>query len=354
MKQSKQIKLTKMQKDLLHEVGGEDISLSERVKKVEDVMNAGVILDEKLLVVADPDNLRAEIAKDFVETKKQIDEARKRGQHVLYIPGSYDLVHAGHASYALQVTEQYLGQHPELKREDLYVVMLSDDDDLISTVKAYKRKGYSAKGDEEFARPIESAQAFTDIDIPHHSRLVGTASLPVDLVGFIPSPKNMRDYAHELAARQKLDAKMLNIYLDKFIEDRKPSDTDVKELKAAIGSYEKLVHALGNGGYADVASSFEALGKPFAEVDPNAPWSIQSYQLFNHTYLASGEGFNAPFVRIVSVHDDKYKDQVDFLMQVAGVKVESINDVEVVSTTKLLKKFGPDNLREAKRKHYIQ
>ncbi len=354
MKQIKKRGLTKMQAELLHQVGGEDISLTEIAKKVEDVMNAGVVLDEKLLVVADPNNLKAKIAKNFIETKKYIDEARRGGQHVLYIPGSYDLVHAGHASYSLQITDEYLRQHPELTREDLYVVMLSDDDDLISTVKAYKRKGYSVKGDEEFARPIESSDAFTDIQIPEHSRLIGTASLPVDLVGFIPSPKNMKDYAHELVKMQKLDTVKLNEHLDKFIENRKPSETDVKELRAAIGSYEKLVHALGNGGFNDVVEAFEALGKPFAEVDPTAPWSIQSYQLFNHTYLAAGEDFNAPFVRVVSTHDDKYKDQVDFLMKMAGVHVEPITDIEVVSTTKLLKTFGPDELREAKRRHYIQ
>lgn len=354
MKQPNKKKVSMIQETLLHEVGGQDISLAERVQKVEAVMNAGVALDEKLLVIGDPENLRAEIASNFVDTKKRIDEERKKGKHVLYIPGSYDLVHVGHASYALQVTDQYLEQHPELTRDNLFVVMLSDDDDLISTVKAYKRKGYSPKGDEEFARPIESANAFSDIDTKHHPRLVGTASLPVDLVGFIPSPKNMKEYAHELAKEQKLDAKALHAALDEFIAERKPSESDIKELRAAIGSYEKLVGALSNGGFDQVASSFEALGKPFAEVDPEAPWSIQSYQLFNHTYLAAGEELPGPFVRIVSVHDDKYKDQVDFLMNMAGVKVESINDVEVVSTTKLLKRFGPDKLREAKRSHYIQ
>jgi hypothetical protein len=317
-------------------------------------MDAGVVLDELLLVIPNTEAPKASIAKDLVEAKKYIDEARRDGKHVLYIPGSYDLVHAGHASYALQVTDQYLEQHPELTRNNLYVVMLSDDDELIGTVKAYKRKGYSEKGDEEFARPIESASAFSDLNLPNHSRLIATASLPVDLVGFIPSPKNAKSFIKELVAAQDLDEASLRESLDKFAAKRNLSETDMRELSAAIGSYGKLIHNLSNGGFDEVNNSFEALGKPYAQVDPNAPWSIQSYQLLNHKFLASGEGFKAPLVRIVSVHDNKYKDQVDFLMAMAGVAVGEIDDVELVSTTKLLKKFGPEKLREAKRKHYKQ
>lgn len=349
----KRLRLTMRQTELLVKVGGEELTLAQKSAKLRDVLKEGVKIDDQMLVVPDAKNPKATIARSLVEVKRLIDEQRSTGKHIIYIPGSYDLVHAGHASYALQVIDQYLLQHPDLTRDDLYVVMLSDDDELIKTVKAYKRKGYSAKGDEDFERPIESAEAFEDLNLEHHPRLIGTASLPVDLVGFIPAPENAKEFINELLAAQKHDVGTLTQHLEDFMAARELAEVDKRELSAAIQSYGKLLHCFGNGGYDEVIASFRALGKPYAKVDPEAPWSIQSYQLLIHGFLAAGDGLRGPIVRIVSVHDNKYKDQVDFLMEAAGLDVEPIEDVELVSTTKLLREFGAGPLRSAKRRHLI-
>jgi hypothetical protein len=321
---------------------------------LEDVVNTGVSLDQYGMVVHNPELVTPErVGKNLVEAKKSIDEARKNGKHIVYIPGSYDLVHGGHASYAKQVVDGYLDAHKELKREDIYVVALVDDDDMISTVKAYKYQGFGGK--EPFRRPIQSQKEFEEVAREVNPRLADMASIPaLDLVAFIPSPRNSEELIQAVKQIPLQDRKGLENALRKFNEHTPLSEKDQKELSEAIVGYEMLLDSI-NSDYDKVVDSFASLADPDPAKRPQgpSPWSVQAWQLLVHTYLGyTPNKVPGDFVRVVSDKDVLYKDQVTFLMGEAGIQVETIADVEVVSTTKLLTMHGPDILIKAKISHY--
>lgn len=50
-----------------------------------------------------PEKLFSKVASSLEDVKLRVSEAKAQGKHILYLPGSYDLVHKGHAFYVAQV-----------------------------------------------------------------------------------------------------------------------------------------------------------------------------------------------------------------------------------------------------------
>ena len=115
---------------------GDAQRITERYERISD---AGIVLDNYQLVSTpwkqQRDELSQRISTDLLDIHHRITEAIHSGLHVLYVPGSFDLVHAGHASYILEAVEMYLDLHKGLSEDDVYVVALCDEEDLIKAVK---------------------------------------------------------------------------------------------------------------------------------------------------------------------------------------------------------------------------
>ncbi|MBI2632783.1 MAG: hypothetical protein HYW78_00110 [Parcubacteria group bacterium] len=325
---------------------------------IQEVLQNGVFLDEYGLIIPELQNktICDKIALDIVKAKKSIDNERRKGKTIIYIPGSYDLVHAGHASYALQVVKHYLGKHTKKRRSDLFVVTLTDDDDLIRTVKAKKWKGLGGK--EPFRRPVQAIEEFKNI-CDTHPRLLDLTSIPyLDLVAFIPSPRNARTFfdtissaPHSHLIEQKNNN--LNKTLQNFIVKKNPPETDSADLQNALVSYEKLIEHITRKQYDAIIEAFSAWALPNTAINPTSPWTVQSWQLLIHMFLGASIKRSLPsFVRIVSEDDSAYKYQVEYLMQQCGIEVEYIADEKVISTTDLLTKHGADILLNSKKMHY--
>jgi len=256
-------------------------------------------------------------------------EARKLGLDVIYLPGSYDLVHVGHLSYVDQVVSHYLEETARLGRNldrgNLFLVMLADDDQLIGRIKAGKYIGNG--GDELFRRPVEAG-------LDEHGRsprLDSLASFPVDCVGFIPSPE-----VQNLPGSYGLDI------------------SKCRDIAASISSSSELDH------YNQILESYQRIEELFAHHESleRATWSIAAWQLYITLQIANPQPQDInttpqPFsgeciTRAISAHDKHYLDAVKMISRWSGVGVTVIDDVEAVSTTGLLQRFGPKTLLERK------
>lgn len=271
----------------------------------------------------------AKIANSFSEVVDKVQTAKKQGLDIIFLPGSYDLVHAGHLSYLDQVVEHYLTaanrRGRTLKRKDLFVVMLADDDHLIELVKASKHVDFGGK--ERFRRPIERAKQNSD----RHIRLDTLAALPVDCVGFIPSPAAMNlpapfkldvDYCKELAAREAAGDE-LNTYYQ------------------IIESYQNLPALIANHGSLSTSSVQVAAWQLYILSQLAQP----SYsQLRSEPEPYSGKNMT----RIVSIHDTGYLKMVQMISRWADIAVDVIEDDQVLSTTELLAGYGPEALLQHK------
>jgi len=312
---------------------------------LNDLRRHGVRFDDLFLLTPDlehAERVHNKISPSFAHTKRAIDRARHEGKHVLYVPGSYDLVHAGHAFHIQLAIEQYLAQShcAGMDASDLFVVALADDDALIAAAKASKYIGNG--GTEKFRRPIQSADAQKIKRELGNWRLYELASLPtVNLVGMLPSPITVEDLAMEEILAAQCDREYL---AEHFVKERDtgailPVDQEI--LEQAIDQYDALVTMIDTQP-AMVVSAFE---------QNTHPWSIQAWQLFNHRYLGSGT-FDVPLVRIVSEEDVVYRAQVTFLMRVSDIEVFSISEPLLLSTSDLIAQHGSSALIAAKERHW--
>jgi hypothetical protein len=284
----------------------------------------GVELSQEGLILPSPDTdkLDRKIAGNLDDVAARIQAAQQQGKDVLYMPGSYDLVHLGHLSFVDQARdfyiEQAVAQGRELTYDDLFIVTLADDDWLIEKIKAGKYVGNG--GAEMFRRPVERG-----VDENGRSpRLDALATMPVDVVGFIPDPTTTdlpEPYDIDLAGARHIAESM-------FGDEKQPSMLKI------IDSYEALE---------DLAHrhvSFE-----------QAEWRIAAWQLFVTLAIAKPadianepQSFSGQSVtRIVSARES-YSDAVRLITRLAGLGLAEVHDKQLVSTSELLERFGPETL----------
>jgi hypothetical protein len=285
----------------------------------------GIETTEDGLVLPDHDQskLDAKIARDLPEVAAKITVARADGRDVIYLPGSYDLVHLGHLSYVEQAAEHYLvearAQGRAVTREDLYIVMLADDDHLLRHVKAHKHVEHG--GDETFTRPIEVMPDGHD----RSPRLDALATLPVDCVGFIPSPAQSG-----LPTPLALDLEACR----KIVE---PKDHD--EYDEILAAYEQIESWLGHEHNLATNPARVAAWQLYINLQ-----MVGAVKIDLSPVAASGDCVT----RVVSLHDGRYLDIVVMISRWSGIATTIIEDVEVISTSALLKQFGPERLLERK------
>jgi hypothetical protein len=304
----------------------------------------GVLVDDNHLLmpnISDYKNIKQKIFTNLESLKDKVDSLRLSGKHVLYMPGSYDLIHLGHAFYIDKAIEWYLTlpENENISRHDIVVLVLADDDSLISQVKSNKWVGNG--GSEPFKRPIQSSDKFKASSDMENWRLVELASVPyVDIVGFIPSPENVDILSNKNILSRQKSSFDIEESLNDFLSNNVLSDKDINGLRNGVRCYEYLVSNISNPD--EIIKSFKSKG---------VFWSVQAWQLFIHIYLASGD-FSGPFVRVTSENDVSYKDQVNFIMQVSGIKNIYIDDYPIISTSELLSSGNHEKLLEAKNKGY--
>ena len=132
-------------KDIKSHLKPEVINLlrdDKAAQRIQEVIEAGIEIDAYGMVVPQVQlaKIRDKITKGLVDTRTRLAQVLGEGKHVIYLPGSYDMIHSGHASYVLQGVEAYLDKHSRLSRQDIFVMMLADDDELIESELLYLLK----------------------------------------------------------------------------------------------------------------------------------------------------------------------------------------------------------------------
>ena len=281
----------------------------------------GVRIDPKEgLVLYDPKNIPA-IEKKIVvgayEIQKRIAAAKNAGKCIAIIPGSFDLVHAGHLFYIEQIINCQV-KEAGCVPSDVFVATLIDSDALIREVKKNKLRT------EPFPRPIE----------PEGERARSLSALTnVDMVGIVPAPSDIALQSSPPA--HDPDTLLAEIASLPF------NAVDRIELAQAIHAYQALLEITAH----DLPLSAWR-------------WKIQAWQLCMlsiindwNTRMSSPIPFGpGTAVRWISIGDHEYKDQVAFVARHAGMIPAFIEDIKILSTSALLKlyieKYG-SNARDA-------
>lgn len=282
---------------------------------VEWARGYGVEIHPSGIVIPDKStNNSSTIAQNFSDAISYIHKARQSGKHILILPGSYDLIHVGHLSFVVQATDHYLSllQNQDLKREDLYIAMLIDDDPLLGEVKkdAYI-KVTGQKG------PIERSNS----PAGSHPRTVAASMLPVDLVSFVPSPVSVGNFPKPMIKNTQHMQKRLNSYTYLSSEEE-------QTIQKALINFPRIEKKIKN--------------KEPLDFDSNH-WSIELWQLYllsSLSFSTNGNRPTPPITRIVSQEESKYLNRVRVLMDYCNIGVEVINDVFCLSTKQLVEKYG--------------
>ena len=321
--------------------------VSEAVQaRLEKIQEAGIRLDEHQLVIPDWNRtVRSRLAPTLNDIRGRIIESLRQGQHVLYVPGSYDLVHAGHASYILEGIETYLKQEG-ITRDQLYVVALADDDELIRAVKPPHFKAMSrnqASVGDEHPRPIECDELFRFVTGSRSPRLIDLASLPVDLVGHLPSPSHFEKTLHDPLFTSWLKRARCIAHMN----GSRPESEDQKKL-------DMILQRIETGRFAEILEDFSKTKYNLFAPHEQRRWDVGSWQFLLHLYIGDvhQSADTRPYVRMISEHDVQYKDVVAESMRLCGINPHFVNDTPVVSTTALLAKHGWENLYRAKQAHF--
>jgi hypothetical protein len=286
------------------------------------------------------------ITKNLVDTRTRLAQVLGEGKHVIYLPGSYDMIHAGHASYILQGVDFYLKAHARLSREDIFVMILADDDELIEAIKP----AYLMDPAADHPRPLENERVFEHLTSVN-PRLLDLASLPVDLVGFIPAPTRignlLGDWHFMRWLENSADFADSNTMLHHLGNDGVSSN-----VRTTIDQYHALLKKIKQGNFTEVIKGFQKAKYSKLYNADTAAWNVGSWQLMVHKFLGSVPGSQGHYTRIISEHDVKYKDLVAKLMKVSRIDHLFVQDDMVLSTTALAKAFGWEKLYDAKSTAY--
>lgn len=334
--------------------------------RVEAVRQAGVGLDSYGMVdpILDKSLLESRIAGDLGEVHHVISQQLGLGKHVMMCTGGYDLIHAGHASFILQGMEEYIAGRGIEDPDQLFVVVLADDDSLLASVKPPHKQDKP----DQHPRPVESHDNFRQWTGDIHPRLLDLASLPVDLVGLLPSPisaesliksKVFKTWLSEQASYQQ-DPAGLSL-LGKSEAERAALSTiehfektiALLKLECGLIEPEQLPEDLAGKRYSDLCWDFKRAG-----IDPNYGqpadlWKLPSWALMFHKFIGSGAsaarrlGSGADYVRLLSKNDG-YSDEVAALMRASFIGAFYCDDTAVFHTSTLLDTFSWQTLLNAK------
>jgi hypothetical protein len=318
--------------DILSELNLPEIA----IKRIRSVLDAGVQIDSAGLVVPRLDReILQKFTIDLLGVREVIREQLRLDKHVLYLPGSYDLVHVGHASFIQESIENYCAIN-KLSRENVLVLALADEDELISTVKK------SASREGELPRPIQSLDLMGHLSAEVSPRLIDLASLPfVDLVGTLPAPPSFGSTVRNACFQSWLKV-VKKDWAELLAKRQAPL-----EFCEAFGS---LIDHLDPEKYGKICSAYrcEKNNINLLEKD-HLSWKIQDWHFMLHQFPGDVSPGNSEkrFLRVIS-KNDTYADEVERSMSSCGIDTAIVEDTVVVSTSRLIAEFGWENLKDRK------
>lgn len=294
------------------------------------------------------------IAKDMGDLKARVTEAAAKGQHVLFLSGSFDLIHKGHALFVTFSIDSYLKRHG-ITRDQLYVVATADGDDLLAVGKASKYIGNGGK--EPFMRPVQRAGRFESVA---HPRALDLATLPVDAVLMTPSPREISETLFAEDDFQLATQELLNEFEGRIAEflNRIKNDPekyrqavqDIKAFEPQIRTMARLIlQDMGHLIVEEFASSVDV-----EKAKSSAVWNLTSWNFLLYHYLNASASSLDKFSRVLNAVDADYLSVVATMQNLTGMSVLLMPEEKSMSTTDLLKAHGEETLVEAKKRAHTK
>ncbi len=301
---------------------------------------------EMLQAGSDLKKVKERMSFSLQETRSRMQAAHREGKHVLISNGSFDLVHIGHASFVTHFISEYM-RYTGLRRDQLFVVILADDDDLIFVEKAYKWEKNG--GTEAFRRPIQSNM---NISGAVHSRLLDLSSLPADLVSLVPSPRTaggLLTDSNLLAALGESLPKVDAIAAGIKSGAMDLREEDLKHLDDVLYIGKNMMETLLQGQSEVLLQEYEK-SEDYEYAKTSRVWNTTAWHLILNLYYTHGAETRDRFVKILNTRDSAYLMRVALMNNLAGIDVRFLQGASVVSTSDLLAKYGPELLIRAKKR----
>ncbi|KKQ41972.1 MAG: hypothetical protein US60_C0026G0011 [Microgenomates group bacterium GW2011_GWC1_37_8] len=315
-----------------------DVRMSQigigRGDAVQKSLISGIRVNEFGMLVVDRSEREVghKISLNYLEAKIRIRHALAVGKTVLLLPGTYDLLHAGHLVWFDQSLHRFT-KKLGISREEVYVVVPFDNDKLTRIKKMHRH--VSQGGKELYLRPI----------VNEKNRSVALANLPyVDLVMSIPSPLDAEDL---LSGTIQFDIGNAQVMLKEAREQGKITEKESIHLNRTLKRFKKMIlpshlqgirEAFTSSGF--LSSEPEAIYKKIG-ID-NTLWSNAAWQLICFLYKMDQEFFEKynckkqKVYRMISEHDG-YSSQVKFIMHLAGIESLVIKEDYITSTTDIIR-----------------
>lgn len=277
--------------------------------------------------------------------KNRLKSAIRDGKHVLLLPGSYDILHAGHVTWIDQALSHFLDKKQKkglsISRKDVLVVVPVNSDPLVNVSKGHLHQ--TQGGDEKAFRPIVSQDL----------RLLALANLDsVDLTVAIPSPLYLDTL---LPQPNNFSVKKAQRSLDVYRQRSNLKEKDYSTLLGSLKTYKTIQEAQG---YSNLTKEFKRLLIPIEYIEKiearssEENWDDVAWELMWYLYLSEKAHYKLPehpalTQRILSLRDG-YGPKAQYIAQLAGIAVDSIMDTHITSTTELISTYGrkPSILKE--------
>lgn len=253
--------------------------------------------------------------------------------HILFLSGSFDLIHRGHAEFTAIAIRETL-QSLNIDRSQLFVVVTTDSDGMISRAKA--KKHISFGGDEQYPRPIQSQGFFPELSVS--PRALDLALLPVDAVVIVPDPhdffledewvEDMRGHLSPLELAISARAAQLN-----------EAELKAPAVAAVLRNVEQTIEKLRAGHFESLAASYDLTA-----------WNFLVFFYLTHGLFNSRP--EVQFIRVLNEMDGDYLGHVALMKRLAGFDVSIMpTRSKGLGTTDYIRIYGALNLLERKRQY---
>jgi hypothetical protein len=301
---------------------------------------------EKLLIIDKGwDEVGLKILDSELFLKKRIDIAKSEGKEILFLPGAYDILHAGHVTWIDQAIESLISNKKKagkkIRRSDIFVVVPIESDYYVNVAK--RGRHHSQGGSEKIVRPY----------VTQDSRLLALANLnSVDLTVAIPNPLGL-DSA--LGQPENFTTRQAQMLLAVYSAENNLQQEEFQALKQSINTYDAIQNSKG---YQELVTEFKKLqistrtiDKAFTESN-GKNWNEITWDIMWYLFLSDEAHYTLPAMpcyanRILSVRDD-YNIKACYIARLAGISVEKILDTHITSTTHIISQYGdhPKDLKE--------
>lgn len=317
----------------------------------EKFAQAGIELDDYTLVKnqLSTDQAQHLIAPNFSEIRAGMRAALGRGQKVLLLNGSFDLVHGGHAAMVQAALHNFMTTE-NLSREQVYLVVLADADELIHSSKKHKWIAYG--GTEPLPRPMQSLESIEGSSYELHPRAQDLGNLGADLVGLTPSPGEFLKSLNESWVQEFLRSANESLWLEKLSEvlaEENFKPEQITEVELVFNTAFRMIRALQLGEGDKIVADFESADPG----DALPHWHVSSWQMVLQFAWGLNSFPEGSVHKVLNLRDAEYLHNVVSWSRVSGQTIHFIDGTDVFySTTDLLKTFPMEELVDRKLRYY--